>query len=252
MISIMKYNYTIEVAHQDVDRTRRWRLHNMENALLQVAGDVANSLGFGTDALLELGYTWILSRMEISMTRLPKHGEKVTFETWIESNAHMLSTRNYRLYIGEDTTGEMIGKVSSIWAVLDLQSRQVVYAFDQPMFVGCVDGERLEMERIPRLRPMSECNGQRTYTIVYSDIDYNGHCNSCKYLEHMLDSSRPAFMDEDKPFRLSLQYSKEVMEGEQVSIEHAVGMTDTQQSYVQWQMKNSQGETSAMARYIQL
>ena len=252
MISIMKYNYTIEVAHQDVDRTRRWRLHNMENALLQVAGDVANSLGFGTDALLELGYTWILSRMEISMTRLPKHGEKVTFETWIENNAHMLSTRNYRLYSGEDTTGEMIGKVSSIWAVLDLKTRQVVNVFDLPMFAGSVDGKRLDMERTARLRSTNEYDGQRGYTIVYSDIDYNGHCNSCKYMEHMTDSCRPAFMDEQNPFHLSLHYQKEVMEGEQVTIGYNTGTTDEGKGYVQWQMKNSQGETSAMARYIQL
>ena len=190
--------------------------------------------------------------MEVSMSRLPKHGEKVTFETWIEQNAHMLSTRNYRLYSGADTMGELLGQVSSVWAVLDLKARQVVHVFDLPMFAGCVDGERLDLERVARLRPLTQTDAERVYTIVYSDIDYNGHCNSCKYLEHMVDSCHPAFMNEDQPFRLSLQYSKEVMEGEEVTIGHATGTTEQGQACVQWQMKNSQGEISALARYIQL
>ena len=249
---LMKYTYTFPVAYQEVDKSRRWRLHNLENMLLQVAGDVANRLGFGIDALLPYGYTWILARMEVRMDRLPTHGETITVETWIEQNAHMLSTRNYRIYEGTDTTAKQIGQVSSVWAVLDMNTRQAVNAFDLPMFEGCVDGERLNMERAPRMASLTTPTGEADYTIAYSDIDYNGHCNSCKYLEHMIDACRPAFMEQATPFRLSLQYNRELFEGEQTRIRYMEGTTQDGNLMVQWQMLSHTGDSAVLGRYIQL
>ena len=243
----MKYTYIVPVSYQEVDTTRRWRLYNLENRLLEVAGNVANELGFGVEQLLPYGYTWILSRMDIIMQSLPRHGETVTFETWIEQNAHMLSTRNYRLYRGGDTQGELIGEVSSIWAVLDLKTRQVVNAFDMPMFIGCEDGEKLNLPRVQRMLPLKDVEAVYRSKVMYSDLDYNGHCNSCKYLEHLLNVHRPAFLSEQVPMRLIMQYSREIKEDDPYSIKYA----DTGDACL-WQMLNESGETSITARLINL
>lgn len=243
----MKYTYTLSVPYQETDTTRHWRLYNLENTLLQIAGDVAHTLGFGIEELLPYGYTWILSRMDIEMTELPRHGDKVTIETWIERNAHMLSTRNYRIYKGEDRTGELIGRVSSVWAVLDLQSRQVVNTFDMPMFAGCEDGETLPLPRMPKLLPLQDEESAFTAQVVYSDLDYNGHCNSCKYLEHLLNVHRPAFLSEPKALRLTIQYSREIREGDTYSIRYK----ETDRT-CQWQIRNDNGEISASARLTNL
>lgn len=255
----MKYTHTITIPYQEVDANRRWRLYSLENALLNVAGDVANRLGFGVEQLQPYGYTWILSRLDVLMNELPTHGDVITFETWIEQNAHMLSTRNYRIYKGQDTTGLLIGQAASVWAVLDLKTRQAVNAFSLPMFDGCVDGERLNMERMPRMLSLNEAENKREYTIVYSDIDYNGHCNSCKYLEHMLNTHYPQFLRQPVPLRLTMQYSREVMEGEQVTIlyhedEIATDNTHPEQTSpaIRWQISKAKGEVSATARLISL
>ena len=57
----MKYTYTKTVSYQEVDTTRRWRLYDLENRLLEVAGDVANTLGFGVEQLLPYGYTCLVT-----------------------------------------------------------------------------------------------------------------------------------------------------------------------------------------------
>lgn len=243
----MKYTYTKTVSYQEVDTTRRWRLYDLENRLLEVAGDVANTLGFGVEQLLPYGYTWILSRIDITMQRLPRHGDKVTFETWIEKNAHMLSTRNYRLYMGEGTQGELIGQVSSIWAVLDLKTRQVVNAFDMPMFADCVDGEALELPRAAKMLPLKEVEAACLSHVKYSDLDYNGHCNSCKYLENMLNVHRPAFLNTPTALRLTIQYSREITEGEGYSVKYS----DTGDA-CQWQILTETGESSVTARLTNL
>ena len=232
----MKYNYNFEIKYQEVDGQRKLRLFNLETYLLEVAGLVADELGFGIRALHPMGLTWILTRLSVDMYELPTHCEHVRFETWIESNAHMLSTRNFRIYSGE----KLIGQCKSVWAVLDLEKREIVNCFDLPIFANSVDGEVIEMPRV-RMTTIPEPTGSMPHKIVYSDIDYNGHCNSCRYLQAMTDAYLPDYYG--KKIRLDINYSKEAMLGEEMKIYYLV--TD---DGVQYQMKNKAGETSCSAK----
>ena len=232
----MKYSYEYEIKYQEVDGRKRLRLFNLENYLLEVAGTVADELGFGIAVLHPRGLTWILTRLSVEMYELPTHCERVRFETWIESNAHMLSTRNFRIYSGD----RLIGICKTVWAILDLQKREIVNYFDDPIFENAIDGEVLEMPRV-RMTTIPEPTGSMPHKIVYSDIDYNGHCNSCRYLQAMTDAYLPDYYG--KKIRLDINYSKEAMLGEEMQIYYLV--TD---DGVQYQMKNEAGETSSSAK----
>ena len=232
----MTYNYEYEIKYQEVDGEKKLRLFNLENYLLEVAGTVADELGFGIAALHPRGLTWILTRLSVEMYELPTHCEKVRFETWIESNAHMLSTRNFRIYSGD----KLIGQCKSVWAVLDLAKREIVNIFDDPMFANCVDGEVIEMNRV-RMTTIPEPTGIVPHKVVYSDIDYNGHCNSCRYLQAMTDAYLPDYYG--KKVRLDINYSKEAMLGEELQTLYLVT-----EDGVQYQQKNTHGETSCSAK----
>ena len=237
----MKYNYEYEIKYQEVDGEKKLRLFNLENYLLEVAGTVADDLGFGIQVLHPRGLTWILTRLSVEMYELPTHCQKVRFETWIESNAHMLSTRNFRIYKqGREEEWILIGQCKSVWAVLDLEKREIVNCFDDPMFEGCVDGEVIEMPRV-RMTTIPEPTGCEPHKIVYSDIDYNGHCNSCRYLQAMTDAYLPAYYG--RKVRLDINYSKEAMLGETLQTCYLV----TEEG-VQYQQKNEAGETSCSAK----
>lgn len=232
----MKYSYEYNIKYQEVDGQRKLRLFNLENYLLEVAGTVADELGFGIAKLYPMGLTWILTRVSLEMYELPTHCERVRFETWIEANAHMLSTRDFRIYAGD----RLIGQCKSVWAVLDLQKREIVNIFDHPMFADSVDGEVLDMQRV-RMTTIPEPTGCMPHTIVYSDIDYNGHCNSCRYLQAMTDTYLPDYYG--KKIRLDINYTKEAMFGEQLMTYYLVTPDG-----VQYQQKNSAGETSCSAK----
>lgn len=232
----MKYNYEYEIKYQEVDGNKKLRLFNLENYLLEVAGTVADQLGFGIAQLHPKGLTWILTRLSLEMYELPTHCEKVRFETWIESNAHMLSTRNFRIYSGD----KLIGQCKSVWAVLDLQKREIVNIFEDPIFADSVDGDVIEMARV-RMTTLPEPTGCMPHKIVYSDIDYNGHCNSCRYLQAMMDAYLPDYYG--KKIRLDINYSKEVMLGDELQTYYLVSADG-----VQYQQKNQNGETSCSAK----
>ena len=232
----MKYSYEYEIKYQEVDGQKKLRLFNLENYLLEVAGTVADELGFGIQALHPMGITWILTRMSVEMYALPTHCEKIRIETWIESNVHMLSTRDFRIYSGDT----LIGQCRSVWAVLDLEKREIVNCFDMPIFEGSVDGEVLDMARV-RMTTIPEPTGCVPHKVVYSDIDYNGHCNSCRYLQAMTDAYLPDYYG--KTVRLDINYSKEAMLGETLMTNYLVTADG-----VQYQQKNENGETSCSAK----
>lgn len=232
----MKYSYEYEIKYQEVDVQRKLRLYNLENYLLEVAGTVADSLNFGIARLHPMGLTWILTRMSIEMFELPTHCDRIRIETWIESSAHMLSSRNFRIYKGE----KLIGQVKSVWAVLDMEKREIVNIFDHPMFDNSIDGEVIEMARV-RMTTIPEPTGVVPHKVVYSDIDYNGHCNSCRYLQAMTDAYLPDYYG--KKVRLDINYSKEAMLGETLQTYYLVTADG-----VQYQQKNEAGETSCSAK----
>lgn len=249
----MKYRRTYTIQYQDVDVTRRIRLHTLENCLLNVAAQVADQIGFGIPDLLPLGYTWIITRLNLEMLYAPRHGEVLDIETWVEQNAHMLSVRNYRIYLRQpDGSEQLIGCAKSVWAILDLEKREIVNVFDLPMFAGAVDGEVLNVAKPVRLLPIDLSNpssqaqtGIAEHAIQYADVDYNRHCNSCRYLEWM--SNTCLWEDTAHPFRLDINYMKELHLGEQMTTRYR---RDSQS--VQYQQIDSGGTTCCTARIAKI
>lgn len=247
----MKYKYNYIVQYQEVDDTRRLRLYTMENYLLNVAGRIADELGFGIQALMPLNCTWIITHLNLEMLYLPMHGEEMVIETWIEQNAHMLSVRDFRIYIKESGEERLIGMAKTVWAVLDQDKREIVNLFAHPMFEDSVDGEVLKMARAPKLLPISIDNAKDDpeviqtsevkHTIQYADMDYNCHCNSCKYLEWMLNAHR--MQHNDKPFRLDINYVKELYLGDKMTTKLVV-----KKNRVQYQQVDTNGTTCCNAR----
>ena len=98
----------------------------------------------------------------------------------------------------------------------------------------------LDLPRV-RMTTIPERTGCAVYKVVYSDIDYNGHCNSCRYLQAMTDAYLPDYYG--KKVRLDINYSKEAMPGEELTTYYLVS-----EDGVQYQMKNSYDETSCSAK----
>lgn len=255
----MKYTYEYTIRYQDVDDTKHLRWVALEEYLLEVAGTVADELGFGIAVLHPMDKTWILTHMSVQMAYMPMPGEQIVIETWIEQNAHMLSTRDYRLYLkanGEGRTAnglQLIGSCKSVWAVLDMEKREIANIFDDPIFEGCIDGEVLPMTRAARMVALPEAP-RVAYTIRYSDLDYNRHCNSCKYLQAMLDTylplqltawqlgQAPGEVSGHESWRLDIHYSREVYAGEQTQIAY-----QDEGDTVRYQLLNAEGLTSCSA-----
>lgn len=233
--------FEYEIQYQDVDEQHRLRLYTLENYLFNAACVAADRRGFGVSYLQAQNLTWVLTTLTAQIDRLPQPGEKLKIETWVEQNVHLFSMRNFRLFIDD----QLVGKVHSVWVVLHLQNRTAQHIFSQPIFQTMEAGERLDLPAMPHPQPLEQPTEKETHKIVYSDIDYNGHCNSCKYLEFMLNTyplEADAF-----PLLLEIKYAKEVYKGETVEI-----LCQHDPKEAKYLLHNEKGELSCAAQIIKI
>lgn len=243
----MKTYHQYTLRYSDTDTSRHIRLCDLERYLLETAGDSADQMGFGTDYILnKCNSAWVLTRVTLMMDYLPQYLEDIEIETWVEGNAHMLSIRNFRIYLLKDGKKELIGKSSTVWTVLNLETRQVdMRVFADAAWEGKIDGEKLDLPRAQRLGRIAEPTANIQHTIHYSDLDYNNHCNSCKYLQFMLnacDSLTGVY-----PIRVDINYAKEVYKGEHTTIE--LQETDDCIQYCLLTEKGEVSSTAMLSRY---
>jgi medium-chain acyl-[acyl-carrier-protein] hydrolase len=126
---------------------------------------------------------WVLSRMRIEITALPKWKDIVTVKTWINTLENSRSVRALEMYVNGK---KMIG-IETFWAVFNTQTRRPeALALPYEHFI-------LYPENKATVNTFSKINIYENKemvfekTVVLSDLDIVNHVNNVKYLEWCLD-----------------------------------------------------------------
>ncbi len=183
---IDRYENFVEPFH--VDYTGRIFLPVLGNHLLNAAGKHSSSRGWGIGALNETKHTWVLSRLSIELDETPRQYETFYVKTWVESVLRLFTNRNFAILRPDGTA---YGYARSIWAMIDLETRRpcdllTLYEGDIINYVVSDDENDCPIDGHGRFR-FRDAQLVRTLDTYYSDVDINGHINSIKYIEHILD-----------------------------------------------------------------
>ncbi len=207
--------YKFQILPQEVNLRGQLRLVALESYLLNVAGFAAQENGFGSMGMMDRGVTWVLSRLAVEMQRLPKQYEWMSVETWVQDYGRLSTTRNFVVRGGD---GAVIGYATSQWALIDMSSRHPVDLRNYPEFTTFATGETVQIEPPARVtvKPEMQCVGE--HKVVYSDIDFNGHTNSMKYVEWLLDTIEPDFHYQHRVARFDINYVHEITQGQTASL----------------------------------
>lgn len=180
-----RYENVAEPFHCDVCHSLF--MGHLGNHLLNAADFHSSDRGFGMKFLNTVNKTWVLSRLVIEMTDMPKQYEHFFVETWVESAMRYFTNRNFRV---ESQDGSSIGYGRSIWALIDTESRQPSNLMDiRDGEIECwVDKDKeCPIGKPGRVKMSKDVPMVAEMVAKYSDIDVNGHVNSVKYIEHVLD-----------------------------------------------------------------
>ena len=127
------------------------------------------------------------------------------------------TSRNFAV-IGED--GKAYGYGRSIWAMIDTESRQPtdIYAIDNGAIEQwIVKDKECPIDKGGRVKMGDAAELVRTIDTYYNDVDINGHINSVKYIEHVLDLWDMEWYRTHQIKRFEIAYVAEAHAGDQLS-----------------------------------
>lgn len=213
MAEISKYAYRVEP--QEVDFTLRATLASLGSAVLNTAGVDAYGKGFGVDVLNADNHSWVLSRMALEIDARPRQYTDYTVGTWISDYGRVLSTRNFTL---TDAAGREFGRAVTQWAMIDLTTRSAVdLSWVGREHEGAMVAVPPPAERPRKIRSVTPTQSME-HRVVYSDIDFNRHVNTMRYIEMMLDMLPVELLTREAPVRLDIHFLKECRFGQTLTI----------------------------------
>ena len=167
------------------------------------------------DALNADNHSWVLSRMAVEFDCQPTQYTDYTVATWISDYGRVLSTRNFTL---TDAAGREFGRAVTQWAMIDLQSRSAI----DLSWVGDAHADAIVDAAPPTDKPRKIRAVSPTATaehrVVYSDIDFNRHVNTMRYIEMMLDMLPVDMLTQEAPVRLDIHFLKECRFGQTLTV----------------------------------
>ena len=201
------YQFVAEPFH--VDYTGHLTIGVLGNHLLNVAGFHSHDRGFGIDRLNKEHYTWVLSRLALEMYDLPMQYESFTIETWVENVYRLFTDRNFAVLNKE---GKAIAYARSVWAMIDTETRKPVdlMAIHDGDIAGYICDKDCPIDKPSRIKVNSK-EPVAILPVKYSDMDINGHVNSIRYIEHILDLFPIDAFKEKRVRRFEMAYVAETM-----------------------------------------
>jgi len=227
MNKVGKYLEMAEPFHCDFKH--RLFMGHLGNHLLNAADFHSRDRGFGMDYLSTVNKTWVLSRLAVEMDEMPKQYEKFYVETWVESAMRYFTNRSFRIISSDENDTKIYGYGRSIWAMIDTETRQPCNLMEvrNGLIMDYVETEQQNpMEKLSRVKMDDKAELVHSIDTYYNDVDVNGHINSVKYIEHVLDLFSLSWYDEHPLKRFDIAYVAESHQGDKLNFYREVDESD--------------------------
>jgi acyl-ACP thioesterase len=139
--------------------------------------------GISFTDMQEFHQAWVLSRMRVEVSELPKWRDVVTVKTWINSLENSRSVRALEMYVN----GKKIVGSETFWAVFNTELRRPeALALPYEHFKLFPDNKATQVT-FSKINLNHDKEMVFEKTVRLSDLDIVNHANNVKYLEWCLD-----------------------------------------------------------------
>lgn len=209
------YNCRFNLTAGEADAHSLMPVTQVVERLIEVATRHANTLNIGYEELLHAGIGWVLSRLSLEMERYPRINEDYAIDTWIEAFNRRYSDRNFDI---TDGAGNVLGYARSTWVAIDMRNRTMadLSQLGSDAF-PCLD-RPCPVAPARRLQPMPADAAGEEVRFGYSDIDFNRHVDTVRYLAHVLDHWTLDHHDHLAVARLDMAFNRELRYGDAVTL----------------------------------
>lgn len=209
-MSIYRIEHT--VLSSDTDANRRLRLSRLFTMLQEASIAHTTALGMGREKTLDRGLLWIVTLQQAKIARLPEYDETIRLRSWPGKMLHLLFPRHYRI---EDQAGNALVEANALWALMDEQTRRVVFPERVGVKIrGVHTGKELPLPAVPRVPTAGETHA---VTVPYSFVDLNGHMNNTRYFD-LAEDSMPQTLRSKRIVSIRAEYSREACLGDTITL----------------------------------
>lgn len=199
---------------------------SLANYFQESAGIHASVLGIGMQDMFAQGRTWMLSRIDIKVEKLPKQGDSVTVRTWPAGTEHLFALRYLELL---DSEGSIMAGALYQYLIVDIEKRRPL----RPEKILAAD---MICDRLPPFSDLSPglsdfpefdvlkkgeqpVDFHQSFQMIAGPrhIDYNGHVNNGHIIDWLCDAVPLQKRGSGSLARLKVDFLNEITLGQEVS-----------------------------------
>ena len=192
------------------------------NILQLMAATHSEVGGISFTDMQEFDQAWVLSRMRVEITKLPKWGDTVTVKTWINSLENSRSVRALEMHLN----GQKIVSSETFWAVFNTKKRRpegLALPFEHFQLYPDTRATKFGFSKI-NLNYEKEIVFEKM--VFLSDLDIVDHVNNVKYLEWCLDLVDEKLILNQKIESFEMNFLKELSLKDKVQIHQSISKNE--------------------------
>lgn len=207
-----KYEKIFYVHSYNIDNNRTLSIPSLIEFMLETAGMHTEICGVGWKVLKAHNVFWVLSKLFIKIESFPKWNENLRIETWSIGLKGVFAQRCFYVY---NENGNVIMQALSDWLMLNTVTRRLVRT-DKFMKTFPFRNVKVLEYDIPTMPIPKDLKTITNLSVQYSEIDMNGHMNSAKYPERIINAIGLKIINKTKLDYIYLSYLKETIYGENI------------------------------------
>lgn len=202
--------FHIDFAH--VDMSGKASVASLNNFLHETAWQHASKTNIGYYDMLKQDTAFVINKMLIKISRLPKWNEMISVETWLHPPEKLHVLREFTV---RDNNRNLIAAASVSYIAINTRTRRLS---KMPLTVSkcCMGEDFLEEEPFKVFIEKSHIT-EGFHKVKPSDIDMNKHVNNGRYVQWIFDNMPERFY-KMKPVLINLNFMQECRLGDDISL----------------------------------
>ena len=157
-------------------------------ALFSIFGEAAHfdagRRGWGYQEMIDRNQAWVLIRVRIEVRRMPVWEEEIKLKTWPRTMEGVQAFRDFEML---DSSGHLLAAGSTVWTILDLESRRPVRMIGVEYDTGNLAEIRAIGNKPGKIAWPENLVAVNRLKARYSQLDMNLHVNNARYLEWVIN-----------------------------------------------------------------
>lgn len=214
------YEMELRVDSRDVDLFGQCRPSALLGILQEAATQAALDLGAsGPEILKKYNCLWMVTRSWVELDAPLRWNDALTVRTWHRGASGASTYRDFDII----RDGKPMGQGSTVWVMVDVDSRKLFRMRMLEEFQGTDGGELKKTVKLRRPVMPESFDGRVRRDLRYSDTDINGHVNNIHYADFACDSLHLERLCQGRFVRsFQIDYVSECRAGESIWVDTAV------------------------------